>query len=384
MKTEIKMNLQTLFADFNVRCEFNFSTFSLFQLSSIFFTVCSRFVVYTSLLSFVVLVALKLDDVIDASWVVVFTPLWIWKGKLMECFKCHQLDLNYFFIILGLVIVGSFIGSIVFLKNPQYRLENDSYIQFKSMLISLSLHLILLMFEFLVVDRLSNDNRHLWILVFIPLIVSSIVSVFFCIWAIKQQNEKSVELELFLSVNALQFVFIPLKLDGFLTWSWEIIFVPVWIILCLSLVMMLYSLIFCSILIRTPEMSIAQRKNAINSAISNILVLPVLVFQILLAEKLDHDSGLPYVIIAIPLMVALFSLMLLSFCSKGSSNKFWFGMRKSNFLLTALGEYGNISYRNRTNLESGQTLEAQVQNLEEKSHKKNLPIMPHFAIDTPD
>lgn len=296
---------------------------------------------------------------------------------------------NNSILVQGLVICGSFIGSIVFLKNPQYRLENDSYIQFKSMLISLSLHLILLMFEFLVVDRLSNENKHLWILVFIPLIVSSIVSVFFCIWAIKQQNERSFELELFLSVNALQFVFIPLKLDGFLTWSWEIIFVPIWIILCLSLVMMLYSLIFCSILIRTPEMSIAQRKNAINSAISNILVLPVLVFQILLADKLDNgnDNGLPYTIIGIPLMVTLFSLVLLSFCSKGSSNKFWFGMRKSNFLLNALGEYGNIniSYRNRNqSTDSGQNLEVHVQTLEEKSHKKNLPIMPHFAIDTPD
>jgi hypothetical protein len=257
------------------------------------------------------------------------------------------------------------------------------------MLISLSLHLILLMFEFLVVDRLSNDNRHLWILVFIPLIVSSIVSVFFCIWAIKQQNDRSFELELFLSVNALQFVFIPLKLDGFLSWSWEIIFVPIWIILCLSLVMMLYSLIFCSILIRTPEMSIVQRKNAINSALSNILVLPVLVFQILLAEKLDHGSTLPYLVIATPLMLTLFCCCLLSFCSKGNSNKFWFGMRKNNFLLNALGEYGNINvnitYRNRQSVESGQNLdEAKIQSLEEKSHKKNVPIMPKFAIDCPD
>ena len=133
-------------------------------------------------------------------------------------------------------------------------------------------------------------------------------------------------------------------------------------------------------------MSVAQRKNAINSAISNILVLPVLVFQILLADKLDNDNGLPYTIIGIPLMVTLFSLILLSFCSKGASNKFWFGMRKSNFLLNALGEYGNIqinSYRNQ-NVESERNLEAHVQNIEEKIHKKHLPIMPHFAIDTPD
>lgn len=257
------------------------------------------------------------------------------------------------------------------------------------MLISLSLHLILLMFEFLLCDRLSNGKQNLWILVFIPLIVSSIISVFFCIWAIKQQNDqRSFELELFLSVNALEFVFIPLKLDGFISWSWEIVFVPIWILLCLSLVMMLYSLIFCSILIRTPEMNLAQRQNAINSAISNILVLPILVFQILLADKLDNnESGLPFTLISIPLMVSLLALMLLSFCSKGSSyNKFWFGMR-NNFFLNMLGEYGNISitYGRNQSDNAIQTLNSpDTQQIEEKNPKKGVAIIPHFSIETPD
>lgn len=338
------MNLQSLFQDFNI----------------------SKFVVYTSLLSFLILFSLRLDNYIQIKYVYIFMPLWIWKF---------------------LVILGSFVGTLVFLKNPQYRHENDSYIQFKSMLISLSLHLILLMFEFLLCDQLTN-NENLWTLVFIPLIVSSIISVFFCIWAIKQQNDRSFELELFLSVNALQFVFIPLKLDKYISWSWEIVFVPIWIILCLSLVMMLYSLIFCSILIRTPEMNLAQRQNAINSAISNILVLPILVFQILLADKLDNDNGLPYTLISIPLMVTLFALVLLSFCSKGSSyNKFWFGMRKSNFFLNMLGEYGNISITySRNQSENGnQTLNPpEISQNDEKNHKKNVPIIPHFSIETPD
>lgn len=254
------------------------------------------------------------------------------------------------------------------------------------MLISLSIHLILLMFEFLLCDRLTN-GKHLWILVFIPLIVSSIVSVFFCIWAIKTMHDRSFELELFLSVNALQFVFIPLKLDNFISWSWEIVFIPLWVLLCLSLVMMLYSLIFCSILIRTPEMNLTQRQNAINSAISNILVLPILVFQILLADKLDNDNGLPYTLIAIPLMVTLFALILLSFCSKGSSNKFWFGMKKSNFFLNMLGEYGNISItynRNQSGESRNLNANTEVQQIEEKNHKRNVPITPQLAIDTPD
>lgn len=256
------------------------------------------------------------------------------------------------------------------------------------MLISLSLHLILLMFEFLLCDRLTNGSKHLWILVFIPLIVSSIISVFFCIYAIKQ-NDRSFEIELFLSVNALQFVFIPLKLDKFINWSWEIIFVPIWIILCLSLVMMLYSLIFCSILIRTPELNITQRQNAISNAISNILVLPILVFMILLADKLDNDNALPYTLVAIPLMITLFALILLSFCSKGTCNKFWFGMH-NNFFLNMLGEYGNIniSYSRNHNAENG-IQNSEVQPMEDKSQsnnisKKNVPIFPHYSIETPD
>lgn len=101
------------------------------------------------------------------------------------------------------------------------------------MLISLSLHLILLMFELLACDRLTS-GRHLWVLVFIPLIFGSISSVGACIWSVK--HDRSFELELFLAVNALQFVFLPLKLDGFVSWSWEVVFVPLWIVLCLSLV----------------------------------------------------------------------------------------------------------------------------------------------------
>lgn len=117
--------------------------------------------------------------------------------------------------------------------NSFARLEGDSYSHFKAMLISLSLHLILLMFELLACDRLTS-GLYLWVLVFIPLIFGSISSVGACIWSVK--HDRSFELELFLAVNALQFVFLPLKLDGFVSWSWEVVFVPLWIVLCLSLV----------------------------------------------------------------------------------------------------------------------------------------------------
>lgn len=121
-----------------------------------------------------------------------------------------------------------------YFKNVLYfRLEGEAYIHYKSMLISLALHLILLMFELLVCDKLES-SRHLWTLVFIPLIFISIVSIAVCIWAVK--HDRSFELELFCAVNVLQFIFLALRLDGFISWSWEVVFVPLWIVMCLSLV----------------------------------------------------------------------------------------------------------------------------------------------------
>lgn len=80
------------------------------------------------------------------------------------------------------------------------RLEGEAYIHYKSMLISLALHLILLMFELLVCDKLES-GRHLWILVFIPLIFISIVSIAVCIWAVK--HDRSFEVVLINKNNCL-------------------------------------------------------------------------------------------------------------------------------------------------------------------------------------
>lgn len=77
------------------------------------------------------------------------------------------------------------------INSKHFRLEGEAYIHYKSMLISLALHLILLMFELLVCDKLES-GRHLWILVFIPLIFISIVSIAVCIWAVKHDRSFEV------------------------------------------------------------------------------------------------------------------------------------------------------------------------------------------------
>jgi len=305
------VNFRSLFQDFNA----------------------SKFIIFTSLLIFSLLYALKLDRVLNWSWWSIFIPIWIWKG---------------------IVVCGAIVGSYVWWRRPHNRLNADEYIQYKAMLISLATHLLLLMFELLVADNMqswetshSNTPRHLWILVFVPLVFVSIISIAICIWSVR--HDRSFELELFCAVNVLQFIFLALKLDGLIQWRWEITFVPLWIVLCISLVGVLYTIIFAGILLRMPEVNVEQRRTSTNSALGySFLVVPLLVFLVLLTNKLDKTVEVSYFSACTPLFLTLFTLVIASFGSKGG-NQYWFGLRKPpcQFLFgvcPCLQLFGNISY----------------------------------------
>lgn len=118
---------------------------------------------------------------------------------------------TYLFKIDFISVSGAIVGSIVWWRRPQNHLNAEEYIQYKAMLISLATHLLLLMFELLVADQLESD-RHYWILVFVPLVFVSLISIPICIWSVR--HDRSFELELFCAVNMLQFIFIALKLDA--------------------------------------------------------------------------------------------------------------------------------------------------------------------------
>lgn len=88
-------------------------------------------------------------------------------------------------------------------------------------------------------------------------------------------------MELFCAVNVLQFIFLALRLDGFIAWSWEVVFVPFWAILCLSLVAVLYTIVFAAVLLRAPQVNARVRRASLNSALAyTFLVVPILVFQV--------------------------------------------------------------------------------------------------------
>ena len=55
-----------------------------------------------------------------------------------------------------------------------------------------------------------------------------------------------------------------------ISWPWEITFVPLWIVLCVSLVGVLYTIIFAGILLRMPEVNAEQRRTSTNSALGKV------------------------------------------------------------------------------------------------------------------
>uniref|UniRef100_A0A914XAS8 Transmembrane protein 185A n=1 Tax=Plectus sambesii TaxID=2011161 RepID=A0A914XAS8_9BILA len=304
----------------------------------------SKFVVYLSVLVFTILFALRLDGTITVSYIFVFLPLWLWKLVALS---------------------GSLVGCVSHCKYPPARNDISSEVDFRAMILSAGEHMLLLTFELLACYKLEiepiqalpdHQTQPMWIIVFVPLFFECTISIVICIWSVRQ--DKSFEFELFFSVNVLQFVFLALKLDKIVDWNWAIVFIPLWILICLSLIGVLYAIILAVLLIRSIELLPEHRRQHVYSAVGyTFLVVPILIFLVLITGKLDSieqnrmddAAKMPFAVVCTPLYVSLLCLMLMAIGAKGG-NSWWFGMRRDFcvFLLDAcpcLQEYGNVSYK---------------------------------------
>ncbi|XP_017523881.1 transmembrane protein 185A isoform X3 [Manis javanica] len=245
-----------------------------------------------------------------------------------------------------MVIVGASVGTGVWARNPQYRAEGETCVEFKAMLIAVGIHLLLLMFEVLVCDRIERGS-HFWLLVFMPLFFVSPVSVAACVWGFR--HDRSLELEILCSVNILQFIFIALRLDRIIHWPWLVVCVPLWILMSFLCLVVLYYIVWSVLFLRSMDVIAEQRRTHITMALSWMtIVVPLLTFEILLVHKLDGHNAFSCIPIFVPLWLSLITLMATTFGQKGG-NHWWFGIRKDfcQFLLEIfpfLREYGNISY----------------------------------------
>jgi len=153
-----------------------------------------------------------------------------------------------------------------------------------------------------------------------------------CLWSLKVQ--RNFLIQAFLSANALFFLFFPLRLDNLISWRYVVVFIPIWISLCIALLFVISKLILAIVHRCSRRLLPNQREtNTITEAIIyTAIFIPLSVFSILLAGRLDNDdndqhSGLAYTVIAIPLWIALFAWLTFSFGAT-DGNPWWFGLRR--------------------------------------------------------
>lgn len=131
--------------------------------------------------------------------------------------------------------------------------------------------------------------------------------------------------------------------------------------------------------------------------------------QVLLANKLDEEIKMAFIVVVSPLFVSFVTLILMSFSAKGGNKcksitsfahfmgilmliySGWFGMRKDfcSFVLGAcplLQEYANIAYNtDRRRASAGVELQsADKQDMRIKKADMLKPVLPIVSIEMPD
>jgi len=262
----------------------------------------SKFVVFSSLFMFAILLSLKLDHTIDWSLWYVSIPLWVWKG---------------------IVLLGGLVGTFSYIRSNRGRAASaEATVEFKAMIIAVLIHLFLLFFEIFLCYQveMASSYSHKWLFTFMPLFLLCPLTIGACVWGFK--NDRSLEMEAIIASNVLLFIFVALKLDHIISWSWKAVFVPLWVVMCLPGVAALYYVVWALLFFRQP-----------------------------------HYTSLSYMNIFTPLHVCLFTLMISS-CGGRGGNKWWFGM-KSDFCsallkcIPCLTIYGNIYIGEKQSESSG-------------------------------
>jgi len=109
-----------------------------------------------------------------------------------------------------------------------------------------------------------------------------------------------LQFELFFSVNVVQFVLIALKLDAMIAWSWAVVFIPLWILICVSLIAVLYAIILALLLIRRFEPGSISVRGVRANRLCHCSV------DLMPERRRQHMwSAIAYTLLVVPLLVFL-------------------------------------------------------------------------------
>ncbi|CAF1186607.1 unnamed protein product [Adineta steineri] len=305
------------------------------------FNAC-QFLVSFCLLIFSILYAFREQLFILWPYWLVFLPLFIWKI---------------------LAILGAIIGIFTYCCIRPRNRERNSPIHCRALFLNLIETILLFLFEFLICYNLEqpkdSEYRLTWIVCFLPLIVLSIISVFTYVWLLR--HGRSWEIQALFVVNILQFIFFALKLDNsILTWNYAAVFIPLWIVMGISIIFCIGRIIWTFVhYYRNDNHQIPMSQQQLHRRCCQILTSPtvghicvllfLLIFQILLVFYLERSIALSFIVVCLPLYIALIILIYMSFGSRVPPNHWWFGLRQDAcgwllHLCPIFETYANIEY----------------------------------------
>uniref|UniRef100_A0A0K0E5Y0 Uncharacterized protein n=1 Tax=Strongyloides stercoralis TaxID=6248 RepID=A0A0K0E5Y0_STRER len=300
----------------------------------------SKVMLYLLICFFLITLALHLDGTIQLSYFLIFLPLFTFEIFVFMNFLAST---SLYFITFPTA------SETVFKKD------------FILMLLNTIEHTFIALFEIMLYFRLhrlpESTDKNIWLITFIPLVLLGFVSILVMLWSF--QNNKSIEAELFYTINFSQMILIACKLNGNINWSWMMIFIPSWILLFATIVIILYFLISSIYLYYNQNNQNNNfRKDFLYSTVCNIFItIPIFIFLLLLTIKLDNSSfygifnvnKISYRIIFTPLLI---SLCYLTFSALGANGKlfWWFSFPNSFWphcfeVFPCLKLYGNINVR---------------------------------------
>lgn len=232
------------------------------------------------------------------------------------------------------------------------------------MIISASLQFLVFLTELLIAINIDTHDTIPWSVVFVPMYILSIVSIPTCIW--NCYRKRSIEIELLSMTSFIQFIFLSIKLDNAVNWTWAIILIPLWLLYCafISGLIVLAVITLLAYILGENQQEMEDRKlpDILFFVCSAFFSIFIIIFMSLLVSRLDDNISTPYSVIMVPLYIALFSL-LSSTLSRRPANIWWYGIRK-NFVELSLDccpflqEYANVSYHKvRWDIETGRPRE---------------------------
>lgn len=128
---------------------------------------------------------------------------------------------------------------------------------------------------------------------FMPLFFLCPCAVAACVWGFK--NDRSLEMEAILSSNVLLFIFVALKLDHVISWSWKAVFVPLWVVMCLpgnkfrilwlmkiliSGIVAMYYVVWALLFFRQPQYTADRKTSLTYATLWLLVVIPMIAFEV--------------------------------------------------------------------------------------------------------